>query len=171
VQEQLDWDQVEVMIESGPVPRLLLEAGVRDRRDLPCVRVAAELASELGLAFTAMHVRTPPLVSAVTGAGGAPLPAAVPPAEPGSVPERLRKAFGATIARTAGPSAEVRLLRGQPGTELVRAASEESAALIAIGASDRSPLGAALAGATLSRLLRTSDRPLLVCPRFPAAAS
>jgi nucleotide-binding universal stress UspA family protein len=228
VQEQLDWEHVEVIVESGPVPRRLattaqyaelivvgtrgegairqtlfgsvaaslvrrpsrpvlvvpskaasrlplhgrtIACGLRDQRDLPCARVAAHLASELGLAFTAMHVTTPPLTSAVTAAGGAALPAAVLPAEPRGIPVSLRNAFGAAIARTVGAPSEIRLLRGPPSVELLRAASEESAAMIAIGASDRSPLGAALAGATSRRLLRTSDRPLLGCPRPTAAAS
>jgi nucleotide-binding universal stress UspA family protein len=135
-----------------------------------CARLAAQLASALGLAFTTVHVRPPP-ISAVTAAGGAPLPAAVLAEEPRAIPQSLRKELGATIARTASAGADVRLLRGPPGIELAGAAVEESAAMIAIGASDRSPLRSALASATSRRLLRRSDRPVLVCPRPGEAAS
>jgi nucleotide-binding universal stress UspA family protein len=220
VQKQLDWNDVEILVVSGGVARVLkatrhallvvvgtrgegalrrtlsgsvsaelvrrpsrpvlvvptgaasspalhgraIVCGVRDAGDLPCLRTAARLASGLGLAVTAIHVRRPLRMPVVPAAGAVPVPGLAGPAAPGPARSALPESLRAAIAALCTP-VDVRIHTGPPGAELARAAAEEAAAIVAVGACAHSPLGAAIAGSTLHHLLRRGERPLLVCPR------
>ena len=138
--------------------------GLRDAGDLPCLWTAARLASGLGLAVTAIHVRPPLRTPVVRAAGAAPVPGRAGPAAPGPAQGALPKSLRVAIAALSSP-VDVRVHSGPPGAELARAAVEEAAAIVGVGASDHSPLGATIAGSALHHLLRSGERPLLVCPR------
>jgi nucleotide-binding universal stress UspA family protein len=60
---------------------------------------------------------------------------------------------------------EICVLKGATGPELEYLADARHAAIVAVGASDRSPLDAALRDAASRHLMRGARRPVTICPR------
>jgi nucleotide-binding universal stress UspA family protein len=143
--------------------------GVRDRGDAACVAAAGALADVLELQLVLVHAWDDGLSGMAGPVVNAPVPYH-PPAPPDL--EALR-AMVADAARAAGrvrPGAACQRIAEGPAPEaLARAAAEEQAALVAVGASHRRPLAAALLGSVARQVTRHADRPVLVCADDPAA--
>ena len=69
------------------------------------------------------------------------------------------------LSANVGCDIELHVLDGAPGPQLDRFAAAEQAAMVAVGASQRGPLAAALAGAPARHLMRHGQRPVLIHPR------
>jgi nucleotide-binding universal stress UspA family protein len=80
--------------------------------------------------------------------------------------DRVARAAGLRRLDTAG----FRLVRGTPGPTLAATARREQASLIVVRRSKRGRLQQALLGSVAGYLLRRCERPVVVCPRDPAAA-
>jgi len=141
--------------------------GIRDDRDVTAADTGAEIARGLGIGLTLAHVVPPPSVPAST-AGGVP-PAALPlPAsdEPGVAREMLERT-ARSLSANAGRGCELRVLEGPVGPQLGQLAAVRDAALLAVGASDRGDLAAALAGSPSRHLMRRGTRPVMISSRRP----
>lgn len=123
---------------------------VRDERDLLAAHAAAKLASALGQSLTLAHVirRTVP-------------------ATPGAHREasRMLGRIARPIAANLACAIDLQVLDGAPGPQLDRLATAKEASLLAVGASERGPLAAALAGSPSRHLMRHGQRPVLIHPR------
>jgi nucleotide-binding universal stress UspA family protein len=150
------------------LPGRTVVCGVRDELDAPAAATAAAVAGALGLAFVLVHV---------LGLGREILSASMaPPAMLSVTPEDVVWADGmlARVLDAAGVHdldvADRRVECGIPGPALVALACAQDVALVVVSASDRPwPLRAVIPSVT-EHLVRRSDRPVLVCPRDPAAA-
>jgi nucleotide-binding universal stress UspA family protein len=126
-----------------------LVCGVQDDADAASVAIADALARKLQLPLLLVHVL--------------------------SIDER-RDARDAVIAvaRAAGlarpEDVPVRLLRGAPDRTLAATARRQDAALVVVSESVRRLPKRALCGSATAYLARRCHRPVLVCPRDPAAA-
>jgi nucleotide-binding universal stress UspA family protein len=120
--------------------------GVRDRRDIAPVHHAAALARDLGLALTLAHVRPSPSAEADQGA------------------ENMLGDIGRAVSLNVPGDPELCVLEGFTGLQLQRCADTRDAAMVAVGASCRHALDAALTGAASRHLMRRADRPVMICP-------
>jgi nucleotide-binding universal stress UspA family protein len=134
--------------------------GVLDRRDVAPAATAASLAAELGASLSLVHVVMPTVTESVG-------PGVALPLEEAAVrgAEELLDELATALAESLGEEPPTRVLAGPPGRELARVASEERAGLVAVGASDRGPLAAAVAGSASRYAARHARCPTLVCPR------
>jgi nucleotide-binding universal stress UspA family protein len=126
-----------------------LVCGVQDDADAACVAIADALASKLELPLTIVHV--------------------VSKSEAGDSRETVM-----TVARAAGldrpEELPVRLLRGAPGRAIAVTARCQDAALVVVSESVRRLPKRAFVVSATGYLARRCRRPVLVCPRDPAAA-
>jgi nucleotide-binding universal stress UspA family protein len=115
--------------------------------------------------LTLVHVLAPPRMP-VSAAGGAP-PAALLPrvADDARAAREMLDATARSVLVNAGGSSRLRVLEGPVGPQIAHVAADERAALIALGASDRGSLAAALAGSASLHVLRRSAHPVMVCQR------
>jgi nucleotide-binding universal stress UspA family protein len=67
-------------------------------------------------------------------------------------------------AEVCGVPAEVEVVRAKPADALVEVADRRAARMIVVGSFGESPIRGALLGSTPHRLLRLSNRPVLVVP-------
>jgi nucleotide-binding universal stress UspA family protein len=141
--------------------------GVQDSADVTVADAASRLADCLGLDLTLVHVVPPPRVP--TSAAGGARPAMLPRRavdETAAAREMLRE-----VSRRASPNAgghtRLRVLAGPVGPQLRRLAVLQDATLVAVGASERGALAAALSGSPSRRLMRRGSLPVMVCPRQP----
>ena len=74
-----------------------------------------------------------------------------------------------SLSANAGRGCELRVLEGPVGPQLGQLAAVRDAALLAVGASDRGDLAAALAGSPSRHLMRRGTWPVMVCPRVDHA--
>jgi nucleotide-binding universal stress UspA family protein len=146
--------------------------GVQDDDDAACVAIAGALAKGLGLPLILVHV-VPSLalarLASCAPTGITPLIAGRTLDDPAAdlePLERVRRAAGIRRPDTAA----LRLVRGAPGPALAATASREEASLVVVSASERGRLQRALLGSAAGYLLRRCKRPVVVCPRDPAAA-
>jgi nucleotide-binding universal stress UspA family protein len=146
--------------------------GVQDDDDAACVAIAGALAEGLGLPLILVHVVTsvaiPPLAFGAQSETIAPI-AGRTGADPAAGPETLDR-----VARAAGlrrlDTGGFRLVRGTPGPTLAATVRREQASLVVVSRSKRGRLQQALLGSVAGYLLRRCERPVVVCPRDPAAA-
>jgi nucleotide-binding universal stress UspA family protein len=138
-----------VAAASPPLRGTSVACGVQDDADAACVAIAAALAKGLALPLVLVHVHpmddrgdARETVARVTRAAGLDRPEAVP----------------------------ARLVRGAPGRTLATAARREDAALVVVSESVRRLPKRALFVSATGYLVRRCERPVLVCPRDPAAA-
>jgi nucleotide-binding universal stress UspA family protein len=95
---------------------------------------------------------------------------------PGEAPYRERWRFDASDLaswlgeRADGPGVELRLASGLPESVLVELARDTESDWIVLGQQGRTALAAFLLGSTTDRVLRLTDRPVLVVPTSEAAA-
>lgn len=134
--------------------------GVRDRRDVACASAAARVAAALGAPLVLVHV-VMPVVAGVAG------PAVTPLAEVAAVEaaQELLDEVSAALAARLPVLPVTRVLSGPPGPELARAVAESQAAFLAVGASERRPLAAAIVGTASRYATHHAGCPVLVCPR------
>jgi nucleotide-binding universal stress UspA family protein len=119
--------------------------GVRDRRDVAPAHHGAAIARDLGLALTLAHVRR----SASAGSLDA---------------DRMLRDVGRAVSLNVPGETEVCVVEGFTGLQLERCADARDAAMLAVGASCRGALDAALTGAASRHLMRRADRPVMICP-------
>jgi nucleotide-binding universal stress UspA family protein len=150
------------------LPGRTVVCGVRDELDAPAAATAAAVASALGLVLVVAHV---------LGLGGEILPTSIAaPASLSVTPEDITCA-DAMLTRALDAAglhdfdiADRRVECGIPGPALVALGRAQDAGLVVVSASARPwPLRAVIPSVT-GHLVRRSDRPVLVCPRDPAAA-
>jgi nucleotide-binding universal stress UspA family protein len=134
--------------------------GVRDRRDLPCVRAAARLAGGMGESLALVNVLKVPIPTSLA-IEGAPPP--VPP-EVHTTAEAFLEECAATVRDEVRETPVVITEAGQPGPELARVARERSARVVAVGTSHRGALAATLTGAASRHLVANAPVPVMVCP-------
>jgi nucleotide-binding universal stress UspA family protein len=120
--------------------------GVRDPRDVAPVHHAAAIARDLGLALTLAHVQ--PSSSATIRQDA----------------EEMLRALGHAVSLNVPGETELCVLEGSAGLQLQRCAEARDAAVVAVGASSRDALDAALTGAASRHLMRRADRPVMICP-------
>jgi nucleotide-binding universal stress UspA family protein len=120
--------------------------GVRDRRDVAPAHHGAAIARNLGLALTLAHVRR----SASAGSG---LDA-----------DKMLRDVGRAVSLNVPGETDVYVGEGSTGVQLQRCAEARDAAMVAVGASCRGALDAALTGAASRHLMRRADRPVMICP-------
>jgi nucleotide-binding universal stress UspA family protein len=150
------------------LPGRTVVCGVRDELDAPAAATAAAVAGALGLALVLVHV---------LGLGREILPASMAsPAILSVTPEDVAWSdeMLARVLEAAGlrefDVADRRVECGIPGPALVTLGRSQDAGLVVVSASERPwPLRAVIPSVT-GHLVRRSDRPVLVCPRDPAAA-
>jgi nucleotide-binding universal stress UspA family protein len=138
-----------VAAASPPLAGSSVVCGVQDDADAACVAIAGALATTLGLALVLVHVG--------------------PMDDDGDAREivaRVTRAAG--IDRSEGVA--VRLLRGAPGRTIAATARREGATLVVVSESVRRLPKRALFVSATGYLVRRCERPVLVCPRDPAAA-
>jgi nucleotide-binding universal stress UspA family protein len=125
------------------------------------VEVARELAGPLGAELCLVHVYRLPVYT---------YPAFEPPSLPGLTQEISLAAAAALDELAAAVSVERTILReGDSATEILAAAREAGAVLIAMGTHGRSGLAHALLGSVAERVVRESDVPVLTV-RAPSKA-
>jgi nucleotide-binding universal stress UspA family protein len=117
------------------------------------IEVARTLAAPLGAELCLLHVYRLPIYT-------------YPGFEPQSLPALIREistaAAGALAQLAAAVSVTRTLLReGEPAAEILAAAREEHALLIAMGTHGRRGLAHALLGSVAERVVRDSDVPVL----------
>jgi nucleotide-binding universal stress UspA family protein len=141
--------------------------GLQDDDDAACVAIAGALADGLGLPLILVHVMASVALAPV--ALGAPTAvAAAIAADRANGCETLDRVTRAAGLRPDG--AETRLVRGSPGPTIAATARREHSAFVVVGASTRGRLQRALRGSATGYILRHCSRPVVVCPREPAAA-
>ena len=128
------------------------------RRAVP---VAAEMARLLGARVVCLHVVEP----VAQPVGWTPLAEPLPDAELG---ERLEESAARDLpafsksAEFEGLDVEDLIARGDPASEIVRAAEERGAGLIVISSHGRTGLGRILFGSTAESVVRHARCPVLV---------
>jgi len=145
--------------------------GVQDDDDAACGAIAGALAEGLGLPLILVHV-LPPVALAPLAFGAL---TAVTAAITGRTvaDHAVGRETLDRVTRAAGlrpDDADARLMRGTPGPTLAATARREGSALVVVSASTRGRLRRALPGSAVAYLLRRCQRPVVVCPRDPAAA-
>jgi nucleotide-binding universal stress UspA family protein len=134
---------------SPPLAGSRVVCGVQDDADAACVAIAGALATTLGLPLVLVH--------------------AEPTDDRGDAGNTV-----ARVTRVAGlehpEGVAVRLLRGAPGRTLAATARREGATLIVVSESVRRLPKRALFVSATKYLVHRCERPVLVCPRDPAAA-
>ena len=105
----------------------------------------AAIARDLGLALTLAHVRR----SASAGSLDA---------------DRMLRDVGRAVSLNVPGETDVCVVEGLTGLQLERCADARDAAMVAVGASCRGALDAALTGAASRHLMRRADRPVMICP-------
>jgi nucleotide-binding universal stress UspA family protein len=120
--------------------------GVRDRCDVAAAHHGAAIARDLGLALTLAHVLR-------SSSAGSSLAA-----------DRMLRDVGRAVSLNVPGDPEVCVVEGSTGLQLQRCADARDAAMVAVGASCRSALDAALVGAASRHLMRRADRPVMICP-------
>lgn len=146
--------------------------GVQDDDDPACAAIAGALADSLRLQLILVHVV--PSIAQAPLAFGAASGAIVPStgrtvddrAAGRDIVNRVARAAGLALPDTAG----IRVMRGAPGPAMTAAARREAASLVVVSASTRDRLQRVLRGSTTAYLTRRCERPVVVCPRDPAAA-
>jgi len=138
-----------VAAASSPLAGSSVVCGVQDDADAACVAIAGALATTLDLPLVLVHVE--------------------PMDDHGDARETV-----ARVTRAAGldhpEGVAVRLLRGAPGRTLAATARREGATLVVVSESVRRLPKRALFVSATGYLVRRCERPVLVCPRDPAAA-
>jgi nucleotide-binding universal stress UspA family protein len=166
-----------------PCPTIVVPAGageglagrtilcaVRDERDAFAAHASAKLASVLGHTLTVAHVI--PRATAQPAGGAPPGPALTKPAAVHREDAlRMLDRIARPIAAGLACEIELRVPAGAPGPQLDRLAAAERASMVAVSASHRGPLSAALAGVPSSHLIRHGERPVIVYPRARQARS
>lgn len=149
----------------APLAGRSIICGIRDERDRATAHTAARMAGDLGVSLTLAHVLPPPAIPA-SAAGGAP-PASMlrPTTAEAETALHMLEATARWLAMNTLGDVALRVLDGPCGPQLDHLAGTDGAAMLAVGASDRGPLAAALAGAPSRHLLRHGARPIMVCPR------
>jgi nucleotide-binding universal stress UspA family protein len=145
--------------------------GVHDD-DAACAAIAGALADALGLQLILVHaVRSfAPASHAFAALSGMTFPLRAGDGEdPAAGREIVNRAATAAGLGQPGP-AEFRVMHGAPGPAIVATARRERAAFVVVSASRRARLQQALRGSTTGYLIRRCPRPVVVCPRDPAAA-
>jgi nucleotide-binding universal stress UspA family protein len=139
--------------------------GVRDPGDAAVAEAAARMAAPLGLTLTLVHVAPLPQAP-VSAAGGAP-PALLSrrTADEVASARAMLEELAQDVALDPAPHTRLRVLEGPIGPQLARVADLEDAALVALGASERGALAAALAGSPSEHVMRRGSQPVMVCPR------
>jgi nucleotide-binding universal stress UspA family protein len=134
--------------------------GVRDRRDLACVRAAARVARGIGQPLVLAHVVQPAFPSALA------VQASTQPVARERYPEvdALLEECSATAEAVLDAVPGKRVETGVPGPTLVTLARERRAGLLAVSSSSRGPLAAAINGAAARHVLRHAEMPVMVCP-------
>jgi nucleotide-binding universal stress UspA family protein len=150
--------------ERGELPGSAVVCGVRDRRDVVCVRAAAQVAQSLGGPLVLALVVEPPIPTALAVEA---MPPTVPQARYGAADALLEECSDAAEAVLA-VAPDKRVETGMPGPALVKLARERHAGLLAVGSSSRGPLAAALGGAAARHVLRHAGMPVMVCPHAEA---
>jgi nucleotide-binding universal stress UspA family protein len=150
------------------LPGRTVVCGVRDEFDAPAAATAAAVGSALGLSLVLVHVLgLGREILATSIAASASLSAT--PEDVVWADEMLARVLDAAGLHDVDV-ADRRVECGIPGPALVALGRAQDAGLIVVSASDRPwPLRAAVPSVT-GHLVRRSDRPVLVCPRDPAAA-
>lgn len=123
------------------------------------LRVAADLAGELGAAIRAIHVVRPSALE---------LPEAAPDdADAGSVMDAHRAALARFVAAELGEATGVELLvsGGDPAAEVVLAAESTGADLIVMGTHGRTGLRHLLLGSVAEQVVREARVPVMVVKR------
>jgi nucleotide-binding universal stress UspA family protein len=142
----------------------VIVCAIRDERDALAAHPAAKLAGAIGQTLALAHVipRT-----AATSAGGGPPGAALmlPTPTEREAAFRMLGQIARPVASNLSCDIELHVLDGAPGPQLDRLAAAEHASMVAVGASERGPLAAALAGAPARHLMRHGKRPVLIYPR------
>lgn len=129
------------------------------------VRVAGELAAHFGAEILLIHVVIPS--SAVPPAMEVP-PVSLPISEPeleASAEQALQEITGRLQAQ--GLRARFRVLRGSAAEEIVQAAQQEQAELIATATHGRTGLGHMLFGSVAEKVVRLAKCPVLTVPYSP----
>jgi nucleotide-binding universal stress UspA family protein len=146
--------------------------GVHQDDDAACAAIAGALADALGLHLILVHAvrSTVPAWHAFAALSGMAFPLRPEDVEdPPAGRETVHRVATAAGLGQPGP-AEIRVLHGAPGPTIVATARRERAALVVLSASTRGRLQRTLRGSTTGYLIRRSRRPIVVCPRDPAAA-
>lgn len=143
--------------------------GIRDARDVAAADTGAEIARGLGIKLTLAHVVPPPSAPASTAGGVPPAALPLPASDEPVVAREMLERMARSLSANTGRGCEVRVLEGPVGPQLGQLAAVQDAALLAVGASDRGDLAAALAGSPSRHLMRRGTRPVMVCPRVDQA--
>jgi nucleotide-binding universal stress UspA family protein len=123
------------------------------------VRAGVALADRLGVRAVVLSVLRP-LGTVLTAPGVPPVPAEY-------ASERVavhRAGIEGLVRDVVGPHAtvEIEVFQGDPSTDVVRVAHARGAGCLVIGLGQHDPLARLLTGETAARILRRSDRPVLV---------
>ena len=137
---------------------------VRDERNALAAHAAAKLAGALGQALALAHV-IPRTAAASAGAGPPGATLMLPTPEEREAAFHMLGRIARPLSANVGCDIELHVVDGAPGPQLDRLAAAEHASMVAVGASERGPLAAALAGAPACHLMRHGQRPVLVYPR------
>jgi nucleotide-binding universal stress UspA family protein len=114
---------------------------------------AARLAQDLGVGLVAVFSYGPPAGETGEVADQRAAVKELVSAVAGEAAERLRE---------LGCAHELMLVDERPAEALVKVADEREARMIVVGGAGQGPIASALLGTTPSRLLRITDRPVLV---------
>jgi nucleotide-binding universal stress UspA family protein len=126
------------------------------------LRIAAQLADQLGLRLVVAHVSQAAVFVPAYGSG-------IVLERPGTEELRATKAFLDQVVSEEGlEDAVLRPLHGIPAERLADLADEEGAALIVVGSRGRGAFRAALLGSVSMDLIGLARCPVLVVPRGAA---
>jgi nucleotide-binding universal stress UspA family protein len=143
----------------GELPGRAVVCGVRDRRDIVCVRAAARVAQGTGRPLVLAHVVQPAFPTLHVQATPQPVVQERYP-EVDALLEECSATAEAVLDAVPGKCVET----GVPGPTLVTLARERRAGLLAVSSSSRGPLAAAVNGAAARHVLRHAGMPVMVCP-------
>ncbi|HEX9625775.1 MAG TPA: universal stress protein [Acidiferrobacterales bacterium] len=146
---------------TNPIRRILAASDLSERADHALAR-AARLAGEHGAALTALSVVEP---QAPGGAEDWLWPQGALPADLEA--QVLAETRAQLAARPGALGARVVVRAGKPFVEIIQEARADGAELIALGAHGGHYLQDLLLGTTAERVVRKSDRPVLVVKREP----
>jgi nucleotide-binding universal stress UspA family protein len=141
----IDWREISCAVDFGELSRMAMEQ-------------AADLAARFGAELTLVHVGAPPVQAEsdvlVSSRGISKVEA--------EEKERTLLRWAVDAAPRAGRVVKTRVLRGDPGAEIVRYTREERCDLLVLGTHGRKGLSRLVLGSVAERAAREASCPVLV---------